>query len=63
MSAPTVDTDTMSAECAVAQRPEYKDLHDDCRQTKDVPLPGGGGILLVPRCTCTCHLFRRKASS
>jgi len=61
--APAVDTDTMSAECAVAQRPGYKDLHADCRQTKDVPLPGGGGILLVPRCTCTCHLFRKADAS
>jgi hypothetical protein len=63
VSAPTVDTDTMSAECAVAQRPEYKGLHADCRQTRDIPLPGGGGILLVPRCTCTCHLFRRAGAS
>lgn len=55
MTAPAVDTETMSAECAVAQRPGYADLHADCRQTKDVPLPHGGGLLLVRRCTCTCH--------
>ncbi|MCX4558115.1 hypothetical protein OHA02_18135 [Streptomyces phaeochromogenes] len=59
MSAPTVDTDTMSAECAVAQRPEYKSLHHYCTQTEDVPLPHSYGILLVRRCTCTCHNRRR----
>ncbi|WP_199827246.1 hypothetical protein [Streptomyces xylophagus] len=36
----------MSAECAVAQQPGYADLHDECQQTKDIPLPGGSGILL-----------------
>ena len=54
MSAPAVDPDTMSPECAVAQLPGYEDLHGQCRQD-DVPLPGGGGILLVRRCTCACH--------
>ncbi|MEV6531012.1 hypothetical protein AB0M86_15650 [Streptomyces sp. NPDC051639] len=47
----------MSAECALAQQPGYKDLHRECRQTKDVPLPYGGGILLVRRCTCPHHRY------
>ncbi len=53
----TEDTSTMSAECAVAHQPGYADLHDECRQTEDVPLPNGGGILLVPRCTCPHHCY------
>jgi hypothetical protein len=60
VSAPAVDTDAMSAECAVAQRPGYEGLHDECRQTKDVPLPHGGGILLIRRCACTCHRWGRS---
>jgi len=59
--APVVDTDDMSPECAVAQLPRYKDLHQECHQTKDIPLPGGGGILLQRRCGCLCH--RLKACS
>ncbi len=51
----TADTSTMSAECAVAQRPEHEGLHRGCRLTEDIPLPGGAGIVLVPRCTCPCH--------
>ncbi|WP_173264757.1 hypothetical protein [Streptomyces pacificus] len=47
----------MSAECALAQRPEYKDLHRQCRQTKDVSLPHSSGILLVRRCTCPHHRY------
>ncbi|MFF4349996.1 hypothetical protein [Streptomyces sp. NPDC001530] len=62
MSAPTVDTETMSAECALAQQPGYTDLHADCRQTKDVPLPGTTGVLLLRRCTCTCHGRRGDAT-
>ncbi|MFG2638867.1 hypothetical protein ACGFX8_34900 [Streptomyces sp. NPDC048362] len=47
---------TLSAECTVAKLgPEYADLHKECRQTKDVPLIHGGGILLVHRCQCRCH--------
>lgn len=49
------DTSPPSAECTVGQRPEYADLHASCRQTKDVPLPHGGGLLLLRRCGCTCH--------
>lgn len=55
MSAPVADTSALSAECAVGQRPGYGDLHDRCRQTKDVPLPHSTGILLVHRCGCGCH--------
>ncbi len=45
----------MSAECTVAQRPEYEELHATCRQTNDVPLPHSSGLLLVRRCPCACH--------
>lgn len=58
MNAPAVDTSAMSAECAVAQQPGYEDLHDQCRQTKDVPLPHGSGLLLARRCGCPCHRER-----
>ncbi len=46
---------TRSAECALARRPAYEDLHTRCRQTRDVPLPYARGLLLVPRCGCPCH--------
>jgi hypothetical protein len=49
------ETPPPSAECTVAQRPEYADLHRACHQTEDVPLPHGGGLLLMRRCGCTCH--------
>lgn len=49
------DTDRMSAECAVALRPEYKDMHAKCRLTEDILMPRSAGILLVPRCRCVCH--------
>jgi hypothetical protein len=51
----TPDTSTMSAECTLAQQPDYRDLHRECRQTRDVPLPHGRGILLVRRCACPHH--------
>ncbi|XIE78631.1 hypothetical protein AB6O49_11925 [Streptomyces sp. SBR177] len=50
----------MSPECKLAQRPGYEDLHHECRQTKDVPLPYGAGILLVRRCTCPHHTHNRR---
>ncbi len=50
-----LDTSTMSPECALALQPGYKDLHHECRQTEDVPLPHGGGILLMRRCACPRH--------
>lgn len=55
MSTPVTDVPALSAECTLAQRPDYRGLHKDCRQTKDVPLPHSNGILLVRRCECTCH--------
>ncbi|MBT2418371.1 hypothetical protein J7F01_41050 [Streptomyces sp. ISL-22] len=60
MTAPA-EAPAMSVECTLAQRPEYKGLHDDCRQTKDVPLPYSRGILLARRCGCACH--RRTAGA
>ncbi|SHI22532.1 hypothetical protein SAMN05444521_5684 [Streptomyces sp. 3214.6] len=50
----------MSAECALAQQPGYADVHQDCRQTKDVPLPHSSGILLLHRCTCPHHAYNRS---
>ncbi|WP_209445567.1 hypothetical protein [Streptomyces roseochromogenus] len=44
-----------SAECALARRPGYEELHHACIQTQDIPLPGAIGILLTPRCDCPCH--------
>jgi hypothetical protein len=56
MSAPTATGEaTLSAECTVAKRRGYKDLHAECRQTEDVPLPHSNGLLLVRRCGCACH--------
>ena len=49
------DTDRMSAECTVALRPEYRGMHAKCRQTEDIPMPHGTGILLQARCWCRCH--------
>jgi hypothetical protein len=51
-------TNSLSAECTLAQRPDYRDMHRTCRRTKDIPLPHSNGILLVRRCGCSCH---RKA--
>ncbi|NUP22908.1 MAG: hypothetical protein HOZ81_43995 [Streptomyces sp.] len=55
MTSPVAAYTTLSAECALAQRPEYKGLHRACRQIKDVPLPHSIGLVLLPRCACTCH--------
>lgn len=49
------DDGTLSAECIVGRKRGYGDVHDMCTQTKDIPLPYGGGILLVHRCRCACH--------
>lgn len=46
---------TRSAECALAAQKGYEGLHLDCRQTEDIPLPHSIGILLVERCSCSCH--------
>lgn len=55
MSADGGAGDSLSAECILARQPEYKGMHGRCRQTEDVPLPHGGGLLLQRRCCCPCH--------
>ncbi|WP_086831048.1 hypothetical protein [Streptomyces sp. NRRL B-24572] len=55
MGAPAV-----SPECRLAQVAGYEDMHRECRQTKDVPLPHGAGILVVRRCTCSHHSYNRR---
>lgn len=60
MTTTTADLERRSAECALAAQPGYEDLHRTCRQTKDIPLPHAIGILLVPRCTCWCHLCNHQ---
>jgi hypothetical protein len=57
----TAEESTRSAECQLAARGRgYKDLHGWCRQTDDIPLPYGRGILLQRRCRCTCHRTRKS---
>lgn len=51
----------MSVECALAQQPDYNDLHHQCRQTEDIPLPHSSGLLLVRRCTCSHHRYNVRA--
>ncbi|WP_229703734.1 hypothetical protein [Streptomyces albiflavescens] len=51
----SADQSWLSAECALAQQPGYEDLHGECRQTADVPMPGGVGMLLARHCPCACH--------
>ncbi|MFF4061509.1 hypothetical protein ACFYZ8_35180 [Streptomyces sp. NPDC001668] len=55
MTTACAETSPLSAECALAQKRGYEELHDECHQTKDVPLPGATGILLLSRCGCHCH--------
>ncbi|MFD4621576.1 hypothetical protein [Streptomyces sp. NPDC058475] len=55
MSTSTAEAAALSAECTLAKRAGYEDLHTECRQTEDVPLPHSKGILLGRRCGCTCH--------
>lgn len=62
MTAPATEAAPLSAECMLARRPAYEDLHRECRQTKDVPLPHATGILLVRRCGCACHPWNGCAS-
>ncbi|MDX3453764.1 hypothetical protein PV396_17690 [Streptomyces sp. ME02-8801-2C] len=45
----------LSTECTVGREPGYQNVHAMCRQTRDVSLPHSTGILLIARCTCTCH--------
>jgi hypothetical protein len=56
-AAAPVDLSTLSPECAVGMRPGYEDLHGECRQTRDIPLPHGGGIILEKRCRCPHHAW------
>ena len=49
------DAEFLSAECTVGKQAGFEALHGKCRQTKDVPLPHGGGLLLMRRCPCACH--------
>lgn len=58
MSAITEEERTLSPECALAQNPDYADLHKQCRQAKDIPLPHSNGILLQRRCECSHHRWR-----
>lgn len=60
----TTDTDTaLSAECTLAKQPDYRDMHDWCRRTDNIPLPHSGGkILLVERCRCSCHRQTKPAT-
>lgn len=62
MSTPATEASSRSAECTLAGRPEYSQLHDDCRQTKDIPLPGTSGILLQQRCGCSCHIPQKPSA-
>ncbi|MFC9287571.1 hypothetical protein [Streptomyces sp. NPDC057052] len=52
---PAADQRELSPECALARRPGYEDVHGACGRLRDVPLPHGGGLLLVRRCDCACH--------
>ncbi|MFI9393332.1 hypothetical protein ACIG53_20875 [Streptomyces bauhiniae] len=63
MSVPTTDITSWSPECALALCPGYEDLHAQCRQTEDVPLPYATGLLLVHRCTCLCHAYNRQGTT
>lgn len=62
MSTPATESLLLSAECTLAERPEYSQLHGDCRQTKDIPLPGASGVLLQRRCGCSCHCPRKPST-
>ncbi|NUP19893.1 MAG: hypothetical protein HOZ81_28195 [Streptomyces sp.] len=63
MTAPETEASTLSAECTLALRPAYIRLHRDCRQTEDIPLPGGRGVLLQRRCGCSCHRYSGKSGT
>ncbi len=56
----TAQQQNLSVECTLGSQDGYQDVHDRCRQTRDVPLPHSTGILLVARCRCTCHREARR---
>lgn len=60
MTVPATETLPLSAECALAAQSDYTDLHRECRQTEDIPLPHAHGIWLVRRCGCPHHAYNRK---
>lgn len=60
MTAPATETLPLSAECELAAQSGYTDLHRECRQTKDIPLPHARGIWLVRRCGCPHHTYNRR---
>lgn len=60
MTVPATEALPLSAECTVAAQSGYTDLHRECRQTEDVPLPHASGIWLVRRCGCSHHAYNRK---
>jgi len=55
MTALATETLPLSSECTLAAQPGYADLHRECRQTEDVPLPHTRGIWLIRRCGCPHH--------
>lgn len=57
---PDTDPSTLSPECAVAREHGPEELHGQCRQTEDIPLPHSTGIVLVARCRCGCHPWARR---
>ncbi|WP_230885442.1 hypothetical protein [Streptomyces spinoverrucosus] len=59
---PLPDTAALSAECTLAKRPGYQDLHGECRQTRDIPLPHATRVLLQRRCGCACHPWAGASS-
>ena len=58
----TTEAPNLSAECTVGNLPDYTDMHGRCRQTKDISLPHGTGVLYQARCRCTCHARAGDAS-
>ncbi|GEC06578.1 hypothetical protein SSP24_42330 [Streptomyces spinoverrucosus] len=60
MTAPATERAPLSAECTLARAPGYSELHRDCRQTQDIPLPHSTGILLQRRCGCSCHAYNTR---
>ena len=59
----TTDASALSAECALAGRPGYEDVHGACRQLRDVLPPHSPGLLLVRRCGCGCHRPARDVAA